>query len=29
MKFDAQPEPPMRKDYLDIFNARRRAEALA
>jgi hypothetical protein len=25
MKFDAQPEPPMRKDYLDVWLSRRRA----
>jgi hypothetical protein len=29
MKFDAQPEPRLRQDYLDIWCARRRAEALA
>jgi hypothetical protein len=28
-RFDKQPEPPMRKDFLDLWNARRRAEASA
>lgn len=29
IRHDAQPEPRMRMDYCDIWNARRRAEALA